>query len=283
MWQNNLKFVIGLEDNGLLIKPLIINRMNRLTNVGHSIKLMEMKGKGTGFCSVEIDDEKDGEGKGIFCDLLADIIIENLQIRHLITVLRQKYFFLHEKTQCEILIKTLKLLWYGKGDMKNDIAFCKKDVSRRLLQCFDESDEKELVLEGFMRFRMKDYIDKWEALLKQNVDEFVMEKEYKEFIGVLRYFVMLREPKNVTVHLRYSERDGYELSDAQKNKIQDESLKNTSTKIKEKMTREDIVLSSLINISPEKIVIHNSNDISEKRLLLTIKNVFLDRVVFEDQ
>ena len=24
MWQNNLKFVIGLEDNGLLIKPLII-------------------------------------------------------------------------------------------------------------------------------------------------------------------------------------------------------------------------------------------------------------------
>ena len=283
MWQNNLKFVIGLEDNGLLIKPLIINRMNHLTNGGHSIKLMEMQGKGTGFCSVEIDDEKEGEGLNSFCDLLADIIIENLQIRHLIGVLRQKYFFLNEKTQCEILIKTLKLLWYGKGEVKNDIILCKKDVSGRLLSCFGESENKELVLEGFMRFRMKDYLQKWETLLKQNVDEFVMEKEYREFIGVLRYFVLLKEPKNMTVHLRYSESDGYELSDAEKNRIQDTGVKSAGSEMREKMTREDIVLSALINISPEKIVIHNSKDISEKRLLMTIKNVFLDRVEFEDQ
>jgi putative sporulation protein YtxC len=209
-------------------------------------------------------------------------VIENLQIRYLINVLRQEYFFLQEKTQCEILIKTLKLLWYGKNENKNDILLCKKDVSKRLNSCFSESDDKELVLEGFMRFRMKDYLEKWESVLKKNVDEYVMEKEYKEFIGVLRYFVLLREPKEITIHLYYNEREGYELSDAHRNRITDDGLSGTKSPVRNKMTKEDVVLSALINISPEKIIIHNSKDITEKRLLMTIKNVFLDRVVFED-
>ena len=282
MWRNNLKFVIGLEDNGLLIKPLIINRMHRVTNEGYSIRLSDMESEGTGFCRVELDETNNSGCIDIFCDLLADIIIENLQIRYLINVLRQQYFFLQEKTQCEILIKTLKLLWYGKSEAKNDILLCKKDVAKRLLGCFSECDEKELVLEGFMRFRMKDYLEKWDDILKKNVDEYVMEKEYKEFIGVLRYFVLLREPKEITIHLHYSEREGYELSDAHRNRITEDGLANTKSPIRNKMTKEDVVLSALINISPEKIVIHNSKDIAEKRLLMTIKNVFLDRVVFED-
>lgn len=282
MWHNRLKFVIGLEDNGLLIKPLIINRMHRITNEGHSIKLKDIEGKGAYFCGVELDENKNGKSIDIFCDLLADIIIENLQIRYLINILRQRYFFLQEKTQCELLIKTLKQLWYGKTDVKSNITLCKLDVAERLKKCFLESNDKELVLEGFMRFRMKDYLEKWDALLKKNIDEYVMEKEYKEFIGVLRYFVLLREPKEITIHLNYSEIGGYELSDAKRNKITDDSIGNSSEAFKHKMTKEDVVLSALINISPEKIIIHNSKDISEKRLLMTIKNVFLDRVVFED-
>ena len=281
MWQDNLKFVIGLEDNGLLIKPLIINRMHRITNEGHSIKLNDIEGKGSYFCGVELDDSKNGKSIDIFCDLLADIIIENLQIRYLINILRQRYFFLQEKTQCELLIKTLKQLWYGKTDIKSNITLCKLDVAERLHKCFLESDDKELVLEGFMRFRMKDYLEKWDALLKKNIDEYVMEKEYKEFIGVLRYFVLLREPKEVTIHLHYTALGGYELSDAQSNKISDDGI-GAKEALRNKMTKEDVVLSALINISPEKIIIHNSKDISEKRLLMTIKNVFLDRVVFED-
>lgn len=278
MWHKNLKFVIGLEDSGLLIKPLIINRMHRVTSEGYSIKLKDIENKG--FCSVEMDEN--GKSLDIFCELLSDIIIENLQIRFLIELLRQNYFFLQEKAQCELLIKTLKQLWYGKTDIKTNITLCKLDVSERLRQYFLENEEKELVLEGFMRFRMKDYLEKWEVLLKKNVDEYVMEKEYKEFIGILRYFVLLKEPREITIHLHYSEIGGYELSDSQSNKIAEEAYGNSKTALKNKMTREDVVLSALINISPEKIIIHNSKQIAEKRLLMTIKNVFLDRVVFED-
>ena len=282
MWHKNLKFVIGLEDNGLLIKPLIINRMHRVISEGYSIKIKDMEEKKKGFCFVEIDEDKNGKSVDVFCELLSDIIIENLQIRFLIGTLRQNYCFLQEKSQCELLIKTLKQLWYGKTDIKTNITLCKLDVSERLRKFFLESEEKELVLEGFMRFRMKDYLVKWETLLKKNIDEHVMEKEYKEFIGVLRYFVLLREPKEITIHLHYSEIDGYELSDAQRNKIKEEAYGSSKATLKNKMTREDVVLSALINISPEKIIVHNSKEISEKRLLMTIKNVFLDRVVFED-
>ncbi len=277
-----MKLNIGLEDGGLLIKPLIINRVQHMTNAGHLIKLADLKSEKLSFCSVEIDGEKEGKSLEIFCGLLADIIIENLQIRYLINILRLRYFFLSEKTQCELLIKTLKFLWYGKDEQKNDIAICKKDVSDRLYRCIQERDENELILEGFMRFRMKDYLVKWETVLKKNAEEYIIEKEYKEFIGILRYFVFLREPKNITIHISFNESEGYRLSDSQKNEIKEADAKTRDNPLRSRMTREDKVLSTLINISPEKIVVHNSKDITEKRFLSTIKNVFLDRVVFED-
>lgn len=50
-------------------------------------------------------------------------------------------------------------------------------------------------LEGFVRFRLKDIIDEIEMAIEMSVDDFIIQKEYNEFIDLLRYFVELQEPR----------------------------------------------------------------------------------------
>ena len=49
-----------------------------------------------------------------------------------------------------------------------------------------------LVLDGFVRFRLKGYVEELAIAVDRAVDEFLLEREYREFIGLLRYFVHSR-------------------------------------------------------------------------------------------
>ncbi len=48
--------------------------------------------------------------------------------------------------------------------------------------------------------------------MKRGIDEFTVEKEYREFIKILQYFVESQEPKYDLVHLVFEDMD-YKLLD----------------------------------------------------------------------
>ena len=52
-----------------------------------------------------------------------------------------------------------------------------------------------LNLEGFVRFRTKDYWDFLCETVDSAADAYLINREYQEFIRLLRYFVELQEPK----------------------------------------------------------------------------------------
>lgn len=211
----------------------------------------------------------------MLCAILADIIVENLQIRHMVRLLKQDYYFLSEKEQCDILVKALKRLWYGSTGQKNEVALCKIDVKQRLRDMLAQNDANTVMLEGFMRFRMKDYLEAWENELTLCVEEYVRKREYVEFVEILRLFVKIRIPRVRQVHICVDGNGQYMLLDDRLC-----LLKNHFSG--QRMDKDDVLLSTLVNMAPLSIVVHNKDRFFDARIIETIKDVFGQRVEFSE-
>ncbi len=269
--------LIGIEDKGLMLKPLIANRMHDALWQGCMISTSEVKGSEGRMADVSVSDcEHDtGRENSMLCAILADIIVENLQIRHLVRLLKQDYCFLSEKEQCDILVHALKKLWYGTAGQKNDIAACKNDVRLRLGKTIEENETDSIILEGFMRFRMKDYLEAWEKELSACVEDYVRRKEYAEFVEILRLFIKIRIPRARKVHICVGGDGDYLLLDERLCLLKCRFIGTN-------VDKDDALLSALVNIAPQCIIVHNKDRFWDARILETIKDVFGQRVEFSE-
>ena len=271
-----MKMTIGIEDNGLNLLPLISNRTHDVMHRGCMVRVREVGGTNGRMADVTITgcDRCFETEHMTLCMLLSDIIVENLQVRHLVRLLRREHSYLSEKEQCDILVRSLKNLWYGTPDRKNGVALCKKDVRQRLLAAMIEMEDRTLILEGFMRFRMKDYLEAWEKELSDCVSAYLRKKEYAEFIEILRLFVGVRIPRARRVHLGVGADGKYLLMDEKHSAIHC-GYKNVS--------RDDALLSLLVNTAPLHIVVHQKSRFADKRIIETIKDIFGGRVEFSEE
>jgi len=272
-----LNIILGIEDQGLELAPLITNRMHDALRQGCLVSINGIDSDSGRTARVFVTDSENDPTKEhtMLCTLLADIIVENLQIRHMVRLLRQKYNFLSEKEQCDILVRALKRLWYGKNGQKNEVALCKLDVKQRLSETLKQNDASTIFLEGFMRFRMKDYLTAWEAELNWCVQDYVRKKEYAEFVEILRLFVKIRIPRVKQVHICVDGDGEYILLDERLCLLQNRFAGVRSDK-------DDALLSALVNIAPLSIVVHNRERFFDARIIETIKDVFGTRVEFSE-
>ncbi len=272
-----MDIVIGIEDQGLELAPLITNRVHDAMRQGCMISIDEMDGSDGRIASVCLSDCEHSTDKErtMLCAILADIIVENLQIRHMVKLLKQDYYFLSEKEQCDILVKALKRLWYGTTGQKNEVSLCKIDVKQRLTDMLTQNEADTVMLEGFMRFRMKDYLEIWERELAQCVEEYVRKREYVEFVEILRLFVKIRIPRVRQVHICVDGNGQYLLLD-------DRLCLLKSQYTSQGMDRDDALLSALVNMAPLSIVVHNKDRFIDARIIETIKDVFGQRVEFSE-
>ncbi len=268
---------IGIEDKGMELAPLIANRTHDVLRLGCLVSISEVEGYDGRIVKLTLtDSENDCEKeKAVLCTILADIIVENLQIRYLVKILKQDYYFMSEKEQCDILVKALKSLWYGSQGQKDEVAFCKREVKQRIKEALTQNESDTIMLEGFMRFRMKDYIEFWERELCRCVEDYIKKREYVEFVEILRLFVKIRIPRVRKVHLCVDGDGEYMLLD--------ERL----CMLKCRMTdadadKDDALLSALVNIAPLSIIVHNRERFFDARIIETIKDVFGRRVEFSE-
>ena len=111
------------------------------------------------------------------------------------------------------------------------------------------------------------------------MDDLLIEKEYGEFIRLLRYFVEIQEPKVDEIHVVVGEDNRYVLLDSSLRIINNDLLEDLAREISDKeISHDDLLISSLITIAPRKITIHESERIKNKELLITINTVFSGKV-----
>lgn len=155
----------------------------------------------------------------------------------------------------------------------------KNSVVEKIAKCLEEN--KEVNIQGLVTFRMKEFKEDLESIVEKVVEKYMVEKEYNEFIKLLKYFVEVQESKLKEVHIMIDEKGDYIVKDEYGNDILNNLIDELyETKYTSKVTSEDLIISGLITTAPEKVIIHSVHNCINKELIETIRNVFEDRVSY---
>lgn len=135
-------------------------------------------------------------------------------------------------------------------------------------------------VDGFMLFRLKGFNLFIDLVIDKGVEEYTVEKEYREFIKILKYFVEAQEPKYDLVNIVFED-ENYTLLDNNDNKIDNNFFEEVVEELGSvSISEDDLLISSLIVLSPKNIIIHLDEKNRERDVVKIIVDVFQDKVYF---
>ncbi|MBX7309723.1 putative sporulation protein YtxC [Clostridium chauvoei] len=217
-------------------------------------------------------------------NILYRIVIEKYKEREMFDFLIDNYFFLKQEELLEVENQIMKVLLCEESINDENLVYCMNkmnSVIEKIKDCLEEN--LEINIDGFITFRMKELRGDIEEIIDKVIENYMVEKEYKEFVKLLKYFVEIQESKLEEVNIFVKEGGGYSITDHFGNNIFDEFLKELSEcKIDTDAKMEDIIISGLITNAPKRIIIHKKENCINKEFLETIVNVFTDRVRYCD-
>lgn len=215
-------------------------------------------------------------------NILYNIVIEKYREKELFNFLTGTYFFLKQEEILEVEEMIMKVLRSEENLKDEKMIFCISKINsiiEKIKTCLEENEE--INIKGFITFRMKELREDIEEIIDKVVEEYMVEKEYKEFVKLLKYFVDIQESKIEKINIYIHEGGGYELKDGYGNDIFNEFMKELSEcKIDTEAKIEDIIISGLITNAPKQVIIHHKENCLNAEFIETIVNVFGDRVFY---
>lgn len=209
----------------------------------------------------------------IFCKTLTDCILifyEEKILKHLINF---NYFYFNDIEKRQILnicTDSLKL---------NDSNLELISYEDYIYDCIYEYilQNKSIVLDGFITFRLKEYIKMLDSLVDDSVNTFLIEREYIEFIEILKLYVSSSKSQIPIVHLIYMKSETI-LIDENKNIIStNDDIFRAKYLSDISFSSNDYALNTLLNLIPEKIIIHLVDTYFDE-FIKTLKLIFENRV-----
>ncbi|AZO95727.1 putative sporulation protein YtxC [Halocella sp. SP3-1] len=248
--------------------------------LGQSLIFAEEESKGYTLFKIDFEQNKKINALEYIAGIIADIVIDSLEIKFITRIIRHKYqqFSGDERDKIqELTLNRLNEEGMRKNKLRPDEMFNKlvrkQEVMKEIQKYFNKN--QDINIEGFVRFRLKDYISDLNCAVEEAVDDYIIEKEYNEFIELLKYFVDLQEPRISMVHVLQKEDKSFQIYDKLGNKINNEYLEGyLSEMFDEDVEHEDLLISALINVAPVKIILHFDDSETEE----TVKKIFGDRV-----
>lgn len=208
----------------------------------------------------------------ILANLVIDLYLENIINK----IISSEYFYFDKMERTQIANNTFDDLY------DDEESVYPKEKSCRLL-CNDFYEyldaNKSIVLNGFMTFRIKNFIEVLVEQVDKSVNKFLVEREYTEFITLLRMYINTEPSSCDIIHLIYYNSKPL-LLDKDKNIIEiDENLFNAKYLSDITFSSNDYALNTLLTLLPKKIYIHLiDNTIDE--FITTLKLIFENRVVY---
>lgn len=224
-----------------------------------------------------------------FANTLCDFIIDNYESNILNDILVSNFFYFDKaelseiKRICDSILNNVplnKILPFQQlksetaNDEKISISSRKDLLINNILSYLKSS--KSMILNGFLRFRIYDYINFLNDLVDSAVNEFVINKEYSEFIELLKLYIDSKPPRSELIHLIYINEESI-LLDKNRNII---SLSHNNLDIPYlsdiSFSSNDYALNSLLSLLPKKLIIHTSD--IEDDFVNTLKLIFNSKV-----
>ncbi|MGM0411068.1 MAG: sporulation protein YtxC [Bacillota bacterium] len=265
-----MSITISTLDCSEEIKDILVKENYLLKNKGIQLFFDEDKKDDITLFKIYLDDKnKILYANKHLANIIAGVVLNNLEEKLVKKIVNNKFNKFTENEREKIISLAVKQLKDSMYEKNKD----KKLIVQRILKYLDNNNNFNL--EGFVRFRLKEYMYNIHLAIKQAVDNMIIEKEYEEFIELLEYFVSLQDIKIPLVHLYKKEDGSYKLVDKNGKIIKNNLVKSYIKELlEEEISYEDILISSLINLSPGKIIIHFDN----KELSKTLNKIFKDKI-----
>lgn len=130
-------------------------------------------------------------------------------------------------------------------------------------------------VEGLVNFRFYEYEKVLNALSEDLVDIYYLNREYDDFIGLLRYFISVQDERPELVYIVVNRYGMYTILNEKRQDI-------TNRCLSEFLSPEDIrcdgyddlLISVLITLAPKEIIVEQKENIKNKQLFETVEKVF---------
>lgn len=208
---------------------------------------------------------------------LAETILHQWEKDHVRWLLKKKYQLKKEEAE-QVFPKALDYLNQGSLERKSYSLNRKTTLVNQIITCLDTQPLFDI--EGFLRFRAMDYKEEVQKAVSHVVDEYVIEKEYVEFIELLKHFVDSQSPRMNTLHVGITSEGKFHLYNEEGKKVTNQYLDDLSFgNSGNEYSYEDMLVSALIAVAPRQIVLHIRYN-GYKDTLKTIIQVFEGRVSY---
>ena len=137
-------------------------------------------------------------------------------------------------------------------------------------------ENKAMILDGFVYFRLKEYFSYLDNMIDTSVNQFVIEKEYNEFINLLRIYVDSKGAECNLLHLIYINGESILLDDDKNIVSISDNILNARYLSDISFSSNDFALNTLLTLLPAKIEIHLIG--KEDEFINTIKLIFDGKV-----
>ncbi|MCW3491187.1 putative sporulation protein YtxC [Dethiobacter alkaliphilus] len=233
----------------------------------HYLCVLEKKG-------AETDYEAGLLFKRILAENLTDFVMSEQSVPYLGDILSHYYFYFPSDERREILALAHK--HYENERVKDGGGQVYSEVLEQMRGFLEGS--RYFNLHGFIVFRLRIWLELLRKCVDNAVNDFLLEKEYQEFIKLLKYFVALQEPKMDLIHVTANEDGQINLLDEHYQAIEwsednmqwdwDESF----------VDEEDQLVSMLITVAPHRVMLHRNVHARFPKAADTLKHVFENRV-----
>ena len=204
--------------------------------------------------------------------ILSYLVIDYFENTIIKNILSTNYFYFDNAE----LNKILDLCNENLCD--NEFSFTNRQMP--LFDAFYEyiTTHHSIILTGFINFRLKEYRNRLEDLIDFSVNEFIIEREYLEFISLLRLYINSQPCSPITVHLislgtsTLLLDENMEIIDVDKNALKAKYLSDVS------FSDNDYILNTLLNLLPKQIHLHLVSVSGNLDFLNTLQLVFQNRI-----
>ena len=217
-----------------------------------------------------------GKDNNLFINKISSIlslfVIDELEYDLLNKNLIQNYFYFDSNERKKILDLCFEITTDDFGTL-----FDKKFNSLHNEFFNFISENKTIVLNGFMNFRIKKYLEILDEISSEAVNNFIIEKEYLEFISLLKLYINTQSSTCNVVHIIYSNEESI-LLDQNKNKIDIQTELFSAKYLSDiSFSSNDYTLNSLLTLLPKEIYIHLTDNYIDE-FINTLKLIFEKRV-----
>ncbi|HBC94274.1 MAG TPA: putative sporulation protein YtxC [Pelotomaculum sp.] len=279
---------IGATQHMELFKAKLGNQLKRCEGQGLKVDLEESPAGKFTFLSCRIvgEAQRGSNDEHIqtllrqqLAEIISDVILNHWEDALLKDIIRENYYYFGDEEKKLIFDYSLRHINREGRESRNTLYWLsrKNRINQKIIDFLNYNNR--IIVDGFIRFRLKEYLAELRDATEKAVDEFLMEREYREFIQLLQYFVEVQEPRMEMVHLCISESGSFKLFDDKMQPVRSDYMDGFFLDMLEnELNYEDLLISALITLAPRKINIHRADRENHNATLETIKSVFTDRV-----